>query len=71
MEECLITKRKLPEEQVVYTLDGPVAAFLWGRNKIKMNGEFALIPDFLAQKYCQALGKEPNPEVFETPITKI
>lgn len=64
MEECLITKRKLPEEDVVYTIDGAVAAFLWGRKQINMDGEFALIPPELAERYRKAV-PHADASVFE------
>lgn len=62
----MITGRKLPDSQVVYTLDGPVASFLWGRKQIKMDGEFALIPLELVDRYKKAIGRDPSPMVLES-----
>lgn len=69
MEECLITKKLLSEDKIVYTLDGPIAVFLWGREPIKTKDGFALIPKSLAEKYKTAISttfdREANPEAFE------
>lgn len=65
MERCILTGKLLSNNQVVSTLEGPIAAFLWGRNKVVMDDGIALIPVSFLTKFREKVGRDPLPESLE------
>lgn len=65
MERCILTGKLVSNNQMVSTLEGPIAAFLWGRNKIVMEDGLALIPVSFLAKFREKMGRDPMPEVLE------
>ncbi len=65
MERCILTGKLVSNSQMVSTLEGPMAAFLWGRNKIVMEDGLALIPVVFLAKFREKVGRDPMPEALE------
>lgn len=66
MEECIVTHKLLPDDKIVLTAEGPVAAFLWGRRTVKLDAYgMALVPVDLLPKLRASLGRDPAPDVLE------
>lgn len=65
MEQCILTGKLLSDAQIVSTLEGPIAAFLWGRNKVKMKDGLALIPVNLLVKFREKMERDPISESLE------
>lgn len=65
MRSCMLTKKTLREDQLVETLEGPVAVFLWGRREVKMRDGLAVLPKDLADKYKTVFGKEAPEDLVE------
>lgn len=65
MERCILSNKLLPDNQMAQTLEGPIAVFLWGRNKVVMDNGIALIPVSFLPKLREKLGRDPVPESLE------
>lgn len=66
MEKCILSGKLLPDNKMAMTFEGPVALFLWGRNKVKMDdGGIALIPVSFLVKFREKLGRDPSAESLE------
>ena len=66
MEQCILTGKLLSSDKIVSTLEGPIAVFLWGREKVKLDEDgIALIPVSFLSRFRAKLGRDPIPESLE------
>lgn len=66
MEECILTKKLLPDDKIVLTGEGPVGIFVWGRRPIKTDAAgLALMPVDFLPRLRAALGRDPEADTLE------
>lgn len=60
-EKCIITGKRYPDDEIVITFEGPVAAVLWGDVNIEFDEEgWGIMPPHVVELFVQANGRQPE-----------